>query len=102
VRNVIVHDQAVYDVRLDAGGDVEAVKKTCPRHPTPLRQEQLQAALAAYRKVASTVYRAVVSQVLKGTADPQFTALMAALDRANTATADSTEKGTDPASGNDA
>lgn len=63
LRNVIVHDQAVFDISLDEHGEVKAAQKTCPRHPTPVSDEDLAIATTAFFRTISVVYSAVVEQV---------------------------------------
>lgn len=63
LRNVIVHDQAVFDISLDEHGQVKAAQKTCPRHPTPVSDEDLAIATTAFFHTISVVYKAVVKQI---------------------------------------
>jgi len=81
IRNVVVHDQAVFDVRLDHSGVLEVSRKTCPRHPTLVKSTDLAAALRAYRVVAVAIYRDVVTRVLKSHPDENFLRAVAAFDR---------------------
>lgn len=65
VRNSAVHDQGILELRLEENGRVSHRQKTCPRHPTPLKGEEVQSAADAYNRVFLAVARAVMSQVLK-------------------------------------
>lgn len=63
LRNVIVHDQAVFDISLDEHGEVKVARKTCPRHPTPVSDEDLAIATMTFFRTISVVYSALVEQV---------------------------------------
>ena len=63
LRNVIVHDQAVFDISLDENGVVTATQKTCPLHPTPVSDENLATATTAFFQTISIIYKSVVKQV---------------------------------------
>lgn len=65
LRNVVVHDQSVFDVTLESGGGVVASQKSCPRHPTPLKSDDLEGAERAYKEVVKAVCEAVVTHVFK-------------------------------------
>lgn len=70
VRNVLVHDQSVFDVLLDEDGTIRVKQVRCSRHPTPISPEDPQKAQQAFREVAAAVYEAVCMQVLKRHGDP--------------------------------
>jgi len=70
VRNVLVHNQSVYDFLLDEYGKILARQVRCPRHPTPILDEDLKKAQQAFEEVAAAVYEAVCTQVLKRHGDP--------------------------------
>jgi hypothetical protein len=65
LRNLAVHDQGVFELRLENDGRVSQQEKTCPRHPTPLKWDQVHGAAKAYQCVFRSVAGAVLGQVLK-------------------------------------
>ena len=79
VRNVIVHDQGVFDVDLDDVGTLRIRRKTCPRHPTPVTSDDLDRAKTSYIKCVREVYRDVMQHVLRAPEDEAFKGLLSAL-----------------------
>jgi len=69
LRNVIVHDQSIFEIGLVAGGSLAVEQKRCARHPTPLKRNDLAKAKRAHNKVVGGIFEAVVTQVLKGNLD---------------------------------
>ena len=67
IRNVAVHDQGIYELHLDENGRPFSSRKTCPRHPTRIKGEELEMAIHLYDKVGRSVGDAVFRQVLKQT-----------------------------------
>jgi hypothetical protein len=65
VRNTVIHDQSVFEVSLDNNQGLQAKRKTCPRHPTPVRCQDLEEAEDAYLAVIGQIYKAVACDVLK-------------------------------------
>jgi len=80
LRNVIVHDQSVFELELDDQMSLVVKQKTCPLHPTPVRDEDLLKAWTAYRDVIKQIYLAIVSQVLKCEARPEIKEVRTALE----------------------
>lgn len=72
LRNVIVHDQSIFELELDDQMNLVLKQKTCPFHPTPIQDEALYKAWTAYRDVIMQIYLAIVSQVLKCEARPEI------------------------------
>jgi len=70
VRNVLVHDQSIFDVLLNDNGKICVKQVRCPRHPTPISPEDPKKAQNAFREVAAAVYEAVCLQVLKRHDEP--------------------------------
>jgi hypothetical protein len=70
VRNSAVHDQGLYEVRLDEAGQVECRQKTCPLHPTKLAPEDLSKAIDAYHDIGRRIARSIMCQILKQEANP--------------------------------
>jgi len=64
VRNAAVHDQGIFELRLDDNGSVISRQKTCPRHPTTLSGRDVQKAMAVYESVAWEIAHTVFAQVL--------------------------------------
>jgi hypothetical protein len=86
LRNVIVHDQSVFDLYLDDRGQVQAKQKTCSRHPTPVPDDVLKKAHRAFFSTVRAIYEAVVSQVLKRKGPSEFRSIMDAfVDEADVA-----------------
>ncbi len=79
VRNVIVHDQGVFEVDLDDAGAVRIRRKTCPRHPTPVTSDDLAKGQTSYTKCVREVYRDVMQHVLHAPEDERFNTLLRAL-----------------------
>lgn len=65
IRNVIVHDQGYFDFCLTGRGTVALRRRACPRHPTPVKDEDVAEAKRAFAYAASVVAEAVFVQVLK-------------------------------------
>lgn len=70
-RNVIVHDQSVFELELDDQMKLVAKQKTCPLHPTPITSDDLLRCWSVYSDVVDKVYLSVVSQVLKCKDNPK-------------------------------
>lgn len=64
VRNLVVHDQGVYRLFLDASGAMDAEKKTCPVHPTRVTSKDVNEAMCTYAEAATALYAAVTRDVL--------------------------------------
>jgi hypothetical protein len=79
LRNVIVHDQSVFDLYLDEKGRVQAKQKACGRHPTPVPDVVLKKAHRAFFSTVRAIHEAVVSQVLKRKGESEFQSIMDAL-----------------------
>lgn len=75
MRNAAVHDQGLFELRLDVNGNVTAREKACPRHPTGVTGEDVFAAAKAYAMAAATVGISVMTQCLKCSAHPALAAL---------------------------
>ena len=65
VRNTAVHDQGIFELRLDETGQVVSRQKTCPLHPTRVTGDDVHRAIRGYEKVMRAVAKAVFTQVLK-------------------------------------
>jgi hypothetical protein len=65
IRNSAVHDQGIFELRLDDTGQVTHHLKTCKIHPTQLTGKDPFDAAKVYEKVCNTVARAVFVQILK-------------------------------------
>ncbi len=79
-RNTAVHDQGVFEILLDEKGQLISRQKTCRRHPTRVKDDDVRKAAEAYKAVAAAVATAVMVQVLKAGDHP---ALKAMLGKAN-------------------
>jgi hypothetical protein len=76
IRNVIIHDQAFYNLKRDGHGQIVLDVHSCPVHPRPVDGKQIGGAIAAYVKVAASVATGVFEHVLK-VAAPSFLAVTA-------------------------
>ena len=76
LRNTIVHDQGFIDLLLSEDGELSAIRKTCPIHPTPVSDDDLLEAIRTYFGVIRAVYDAVVGQVLHHSGNDSFQSLM--------------------------
>ncbi|HEY2394279.1 MAG TPA: hypothetical protein VGK22_24125 [Candidatus Angelobacter sp.] len=70
IRNTAVHDQGIYEIRLEEDGHVTSRQKTCAKHPTHVSPDDVFKAIKAYEKVVGAVAQAVFFQVLKETGHP--------------------------------
>jgi hypothetical protein len=75
LRNSAIHDQAVFEAFLDAGGKIQVRQKACVIHPTPVNLEDVRSAEHAYENVTRVVCRAVLEQVLKAADHPALRSL---------------------------
>jgi hypothetical protein len=73
IRNTAVHDQGIYEIRLEENGQVTSKQKTCRRHPTRVGNDDVFKAIKGYEKVVGAVAQAVFFQVLKETSHPAVT-----------------------------
>ena len=64
-RNAAVHDQGIFELKLDENGSVVTRQKTCPLHPTNITGDDVHNAINAYEQVVLSVAKAVFTQVLK-------------------------------------
>jgi len=71
LRNVIVHDQGIFEIEFDDHMDIILKQKTCPLHPTPVSDKDVFRAWNGYRQVIKQIHFAVVSQILKCESDPR-------------------------------
>jgi hypothetical protein len=76
IRNTAVHDQGIFDLRLDDGGRVSFRQKSCPRHPTQIRSDDAMNAIKAYQRVVAAVAEAVITQALKEPHNPALDGLL--------------------------
>lgn len=65
VRNVLIHDQAFYELGLAEDGAVTHIARSCPSHPRPVTSEEIKGALWAYFRAARSISRAVFTHMLK-------------------------------------
>jgi len=80
VRNSAVHDQGIFELRLERGTHVAAYRKTCPQHPTRVASGDVFKALKAYQAVFATVAKCVLAQVLKCPDHPSVAGLLRAAE----------------------
>jgi hypothetical protein len=79
IRNVIVHDQGLFELTLDPSGKILCQPKTCPRHPTPVTSRDFYSALIAYTSVFAILVSAVSNDVLKAPQDHSIHKLVLSL-----------------------
>jgi len=65
IRNTAVHDQGIFELRLDNDGQVLSRQKTCPLHPTQVSGDDVFKAIKAFDSIARAVAYSVLTQVLK-------------------------------------
>jgi len=80
LRNVIIHDQSVFELELDDKMSLVIKQKKCPIHPTPIRDEDLLKAWTAYRTIIKKIYLSIVSQVLKCEDSPKIKEVLELLE----------------------
>jgi hypothetical protein len=93
LRNLAVHDQAVFDVALDESGIVQVTQKAHLRRPTPLTADDVRRAVVVYRVVGAAVFIAIVRRVLKQVDDATTAIYRALLSQALTQEPDLIEPG---------
>jgi hypothetical protein len=65
IRNSAVHDQGIFDLRLDDAGDIVNQLRTCPDHPTSLTSDDPYKAATSYKRISFIVGKDVLTTVLK-------------------------------------
>jgi hypothetical protein len=65
VRNVLIHDQAFFDLSLGPTGEIEPAKRVSGTPLTPVSESDIEAALEAYDTVVRGLAHAVFRDVLK-------------------------------------
>lgn len=80
LRNVVVHDQGIWDSYLDVNDRLQVRAKTCPVHPTPVPSEELMPAIRAYTAVVRQIFAAVIDQVFGAINEPEVRALLRRFD----------------------
>lgn len=65
VRNSAIHDQGIFELGLDTDGRLQFQRKTCPRHPTQLTDDDPIDATNAFRRICDAIASCVFSEVLK-------------------------------------
>ncbi len=81
LRNMAVHDQAVFDCSIDATGRLVVQQKACPLHPTLIHADDIREAASVYHAVTGAVCRAVVEQVLKASDHPGYKDMKSLFER---------------------
>ena len=66
----MVHSQSIYDIGLDAEGDLEINQCSCPIHPTPVKREDLANAIRIYLAIAGELYKVINENVLIDGSNP--------------------------------
>lgn len=82
VRNNIVHDQGLVEIRLDEDGKLTSRQKACAYHPTEVTTEDIANAANAYDNVVLSVARSVFAQVLKAPEHEALARIERAMQRA--------------------
>lgn len=65
IRNTAVHDQGIFELRLNESGHVVSRQKTCAQHPTKINGTDVQAAADAYKRIGEAIARAVAEKLFK-------------------------------------
>jgi hypothetical protein len=77
IRNAVIHDQGYQELELSYSGALTVSRKACPRHPTPVSEDDLNSAIRAYVCTCRALYSAVATGVLKGTGRKPYEASIA-------------------------
>jgi len=85
VRNTAVHDQGIFELRLNDSGQVDFRQKTCLRHPTRIKRDDAAKAIEAYERVATAVAEAVMTHILKVPHHPALQVMLARARRIESA-----------------
>lgn len=78
LRNVIVHDQSVFDIGLDEDGNLTVENVRCHYHPTPLMDQDIDQAIRVYQILTSKIYTSIMTKILKSEPDPEVIGLLTA------------------------
>ncbi len=65
LRNVMIHDQAFYDLSVNDSGDVTYAARSCPCHPRPITGAEIKGAIRAYERIVRSITREVFTHMLK-------------------------------------
>ena len=77
IRNAVIHDQGYQQLELSDSGALTVSRKACPRHPTPVSDEDLESAIRAYVCTCRALYSAVATGVLNGAGRKPYEASIA-------------------------
>jgi hypothetical protein len=83
VRNSAVHDQGLYEIRLNELGKIDCQHKTCSLHPTKLESDDVHTAMRAYYGIGRKIARVVMCQVLKQENNPAMSRFLKVLELGN-------------------
>lgn len=70
IRNSAVHDQGIFELKLDDAGNVVSRQKACHLHPTQINGEDVHDAIKAYERAVRAIAESVFTQVLKQPGHP--------------------------------
>lgn len=83
LRNVTVHDQAVFTCEIDSTGKLGIKQKACSVHPTRISGDDVDEARDLYWDIVADVVQSVVEQVLKQASHLDYIPLKRGLSRKN-------------------
>ncbi|MGA3283429.1 MAG: hypothetical protein ABSD57_03075 [Verrucomicrobiota bacterium] len=82
-RNLIVHDQGVFEIAVDNNGDILCSSKTCRHQPTPVSNEEVVEAYCAFSKTVSKFASSMFSGVFKVKLTDKMQGLLNSLETTN-------------------
>jgi hypothetical protein len=65
IRNTVLHDQGLFEIKIDGRGRLTTTQRACLRHPTPITHADLKRARDAYARAVKEIAKAVFTQVLR-------------------------------------
>jgi hypothetical protein len=81
VRNVLIHDQAFYELGIADDGAVTHAIRSCPVHPRPISSEEIRGAIRAYDRAGAAITEAVFTHLLKVSVPPELLQLQKAIGK---------------------
>ncbi|MDH4203429.1 MAG: hypothetical protein OEV87_11130 [Phycisphaerae bacterium] len=65
IRNVMVHNQGIYNITYNEDDEIEVEQYNCPIHPTPIEDRDLYKAFRIYIVIVGEIYDVINDKILK-------------------------------------
>lgn len=82
IRNDLVHDQSLYDIRLSPRGKIIVERKSNSRRPTHVSIKEVNRAWRSYIAITRKLYESINSKVLKRKEAPRLVAVLEGFEKA--------------------